>query len=235
MTTDDRAVLDEQIDYYRARADEYDEWFHRQGRYDRGPAATAAWFHELDRARAALDALPLDHTDIVELAPGTGLWTQHLVARARHVTVIDAAPEMLELCRRRLADIPTHVDYVCADLFDWAPTRTWDTVVFCFWISHIPAARLDPFLDVVRRALRPGGRLFFIDNRQEPTSTAGNHTLPGLGEPTAERHLNDGRRFTIIKHYWTADDLTARFARAGLDVAITETATYFQFGTGKHS
>ena len=32
-------ILQEQIDYYRARAAEYDEWFNRQGRYDRGPQA----------------------------------------------------------------------------------------------------------------------------------------------------------------------------------------------------
>lgn len=35
MTTD---ILQEQIQYYRDRASEYDEWFFRQGRYDRGEA-----------------------------------------------------------------------------------------------------------------------------------------------------------------------------------------------------
>ena len=30
------SLLCEQIAYYRARAGEYDEWFLRQGRYDRG-------------------------------------------------------------------------------------------------------------------------------------------------------------------------------------------------------
>lgn len=33
--TDD-SILREQIDYYRSRAAEYDEWFLRTGRYDRG-------------------------------------------------------------------------------------------------------------------------------------------------------------------------------------------------------
>ncbi len=30
------SVLDEMSTYYRERANEYDEWFYRQGRYDRG-------------------------------------------------------------------------------------------------------------------------------------------------------------------------------------------------------
>jgi hypothetical protein len=31
---EERAILDEQLAYYRARAPEYDEWFLRHGRYD---------------------------------------------------------------------------------------------------------------------------------------------------------------------------------------------------------
>ena len=41
-----RALLTEQLDYYRARAGEYDSWWLRQGRFDRGAEANAAWFAE---------------------------------------------------------------------------------------------------------------------------------------------------------------------------------------------
>ena len=37
-------VLASQRAYYRARASEYDAWFLRQGRYDRGEAHRAQWF-----------------------------------------------------------------------------------------------------------------------------------------------------------------------------------------------
>ena len=36
-------ILGEMVEYYRARAAEYDEWFYRRGRYDRGAAANAQW------------------------------------------------------------------------------------------------------------------------------------------------------------------------------------------------
>jgi demethylmenaquinone methyltransferase/2-methoxy-6-polyprenyl-1,4-benzoquinol methylase len=35
---DDRQLLDQQMAYYHARGPEYDEWFLREKRYDRGPA-----------------------------------------------------------------------------------------------------------------------------------------------------------------------------------------------------
>ena len=36
-------TLREQIAYYRARADEYDQWFLSQGRYDHGEQENARW------------------------------------------------------------------------------------------------------------------------------------------------------------------------------------------------
>ncbi|HEX5823172.1 MAG TPA: hypothetical protein VFY18_01825, partial [Candidatus Limnocylindrales bacterium] len=63
----DRAM----IDYYAARAGEYDDWYLRRGRYERGPIHDAAWNAELDAAGRWLDRLPLAGR-IVELAAGTG-------------------------------------------------------------------------------------------------------------------------------------------------------------------
>ncbi len=39
-------TLNEMVKYYRARANEYDEWFYRRGRFDLGSEANARWFTE---------------------------------------------------------------------------------------------------------------------------------------------------------------------------------------------
>ena len=68
-------LLQHQIDYYRARAPEYDEWFYRHGRYDRGEAHTRQWESEAQQVRDQLHSVSkLNH--ILEMAPGTGIWTQ---------------------------------------------------------------------------------------------------------------------------------------------------------------
>ena len=36
-------VLQQQVDYYRARAAEYDAWWYRTGRFDRGAENNRAW------------------------------------------------------------------------------------------------------------------------------------------------------------------------------------------------
>jgi len=225
-------ILQEQIEYYRARASEYDDWFMRRGRYDRGDDVTGRWFEQVEQVRQALRAVPLDQRDVVELAPGTGLWTQEIAHRVRHLTAVDASVEMIALNRARLGPLAEKVDFIVSDLFTWTASREFDAVVFCFWISHIPATRLDPFLERVSRMIRPGGSVFFLDGLREQTSTARDHVLPSSDDEPMTRRLDDGREFSIVKNFWDGRDLEARCARVGLQVSVHETADFFQYGVG---
>jgi demethylmenaquinone methyltransferase/2-methoxy-6-polyprenyl-1,4-benzoquinol methylase len=222
-------ILQEQITYYKNRAGEYDEWFYRRGRFDRGPEDNARWFAEVDEVFAALDAFQTTG-DVLELAPGTGIWTERLVRTAASITAVDASPEMIDINRARVSS--ELVTYKQADLFTWQPERTYDAVIFCFWISHVPLELLDGFLARVSQMLKPGGKLFFIDGRREPTSTALNHILPAEDSQTMTRKLNDGQAFTIVKNFHDPIELAARCTHAGLNVHVQETATYFLFGMG---
>lgn len=223
------STLEEQVAYYRARAAEYDEWFERRGRFDRGPVANARWRAEVAEVVAALDALA-PGGDVLELAPGTGIWTAHLLRHARSVTAVDASAEMIALNRAKVAS--DRVAYLQADLFAWRPARRYDAVCFGFWLSHVPTERLDAFLTTVAAALAPGGKVFFVDSRREPTSTAVDHQLPEAGVQIMTRRLNDGRAFQIVKNFHEPAALAARCAAAGLAVTIRETATYFIYGYG---
>ncbi|MBW4079684.1 MAG: class I SAM-dependent methyltransferase [Acidobacteria bacterium] len=229
---DNANVLLEQINYYRARATEYDDWFLRLGRYDRGEDATRRWFQQVEEVRQALATLPLDEKNILELASGTGIWTEELCNRVAHLTAVDASSEMIALNLQRLGDWAEKVTFIEADLFEWHPTQEFDAVVFCFWISHIPVDRIDEFLANVVTMLTRGGTVFFLDARKEHTGTAADHVLPPRDEELMTRRLDDGREFTIIKNFWTAAVLEDKCKRVGLNVEIHETADYFQYGIG---
>ncbi len=225
-------LVRQQMEYYRARATQYDDWFLRLGRYDRGEVATRRWFEQVEEVRTALRDVPLDGKDVLELAPGTGIWTQELCSRVARLTAVDSSSEMIELNRHRLGDCAQRVNFVEADLFEWTPSREFDAVVFCFWISHVPVSLLDGFLAKVASMLAPGGTVFFLDARREHTGTAVDHVLPEVNEELMVRRLDDGREFNIIKNFWDATVLQDKCQRAGLDVRVHETADYFQFGLG---
>ncbi len=226
---DAEKTLEEMKAYYCARAKEYDQWFYRQGRYDQGAELNTLWFRELQTVQEDLRTFQITG-DVLELAPGTGIWTEQMLPLATSITAIDASAEMIAINRARIAD--ERVTYVQADLFTWQPTCTYDAVCFCFWISHVPVERLSAFIQTVARALRPGGKLFFIDSRREPTGTAINQELPAEREQVMVRTLNDGQQFHIIKNFYDRAFLEQQFATCGLAIRVKETPTYFLYGYG---
>jgi SAM-dependent methyltransferase len=223
------SLLTEQIAYYQARAGEYDEWFLRQGRYDRGPQINQRWFAEIDTLRLALaDFNPQGL--VLELACGTGLWTQHLLPYAAQITAVDASPEVLEINRQRTQ--PAMVRYLQADLFRWQPEQLHDVVFFSFWLSHVPPQRLEDFWKLVDGALKPGGRVFFIDSQFEPSSTARDHRLTDADATVVTRKLNDGREYRVVKVFYWPDELEEKLQGLGWSFSIKKTANYFLYGQG---
>lgn len=230
--TDDATdrILREQIAYYRDRAGEYDEWFLRQGRYDRGTEANVAWFDEVGTLVRALDDFR-PRGRVLELAAGTGLWTQRLAPYAETLTVVDASPEVLALNRARVGARPG-VSYVVADLFDWRPEGRYDTIFFSFWLSHVPPERVAAFFATVRNALAEGGRVFFMDSLRTQTSTARDHALPDAADATTlTRRLNDGRQFEIVKVFYTPESLAAQLASFGWHAAVHSSGQFFLYGS----
>lgn len=223
-------LLEEQRDYYRARAPEYDAWFLRQGRYDRGEAHKAEWMAEVGRLEGALaDFAPTG--DILELACGTGWWTERLSAYGSSLTALDAAPEVIALNKKRLPS--KRITYLQADLFSWQPERTFDTVFFSFWLSHVPPERFGEFWSTVRRSLKPGGRVFFIDSSYTPEATAGDHLLRPPEAVSETRRLDDGRGFEIVKVFYEPERLEAQLGALGWRAEVRQTETFFLYGTAQ--
>ncbi len=229
---DPSGLIRDQIEYYRARANEYDQWFFRQGRYDQGEALNRLWFQEVEQVREALHQFrPAGR--VLELACGTGLWTEQIVAHADHITAVDSSAEVIALNAGRV-DSPL-VEYLQADIFEWQPERRFDLVFFAFWLSHVPAERFEPFWRTVASALKPGGRVFFVDSAYSETSSARDHVLEGPQATTINRRLNDGREFRIVKIFYRPEDLRAQLAALGFRAQVRQTANYFLYGQAERA
>ena len=222
-------ILRDQIEYYRARAPEYDDWFYRRGRYDLGEAHTRQWRLEVQQIRDQLHSVANDG-QILELAPGTGIWTAELIQIGARVTALDASPEMIEINRAKLGS--AKVDYQLADLFRYQPARQFDMVFFGFWLSHVPADKLSPFLRMVGEALKTGGRLFIVDSRAVDLARSHSGTAD-LGGELQRRELSDGRQFDIVKVYYDAAELTAKLRAHGFDIAVQMTDNFFIYADGR--
>ena len=228
--TETLTPIQQQIAYYRARAAEYDQWWLRQGRYDRGTALNASWVAEGAVVSSALTAFRPEGR-VLEFAGGTGIWSGQLLPFASSLTVLDGSPEMLAINQAKLQS--PQVQYIEADLFQWQPSGQFDTLFFGFWLSHVPPERFTEFWELVRVCLAPGGRVFFVDSRREPTSTALDQCLPEPEATVLQRRLNDGREFQIYKIFHEPDALTERLRGLGWLFDIQQTEHYFLHGAGR--
>ena len=212
------------IEYYAARASEYDDWYLRRGRYERGPIHDAAWNAELDTAGGWLDRLPLGGR-IVELAAGTGWWSP-LLASKGELWLYDAAEPPLERARERLVAHGLRAHIHVRDAWAAPEGEPADGLFAGFWLSHVERARTVEFLAVARAWLRPGGRLALIDSLPDPQSGAADHPAPT--SDLAVRRLDDGREFTIVKVYRSVEEIATALAAAGFAaIEVTTTGRFF--------
>ena len=198
--TDD--VLAGQLAYYRRRAGEYD--------------ATA--YGDVTSARARIARLVAEMRptgSVLEIACGTGLWTEALARVADTVTAIDAAPEVVEIARGRVRS--AKVRFEVADVFSWEPDAHFDVIFFSAWLSHVPTSRFEEFWQLLQGLLAADGRVLFIDEhvdeREKETYLAGR-------EEIVERRLRDGSTHRVIKNFVDPEPLKLRLRHLGWDCAI---------------
>jgi demethylmenaquinone methyltransferase/2-methoxy-6-polyprenyl-1,4-benzoquinol methylase len=215
FTPQDDAAMRE---YYDQRAGEYDEWYRREGRFA-GRQQVDRWHAEVAQLRGRVQSFGRGR--LLEIAGGTGWWTQHLARRA-NVTVVDYAPAMLAELGARLSAQGLRVARVRGDAY-YLPlaAKSFDCGFCGFWLSHVPYARLPEFLGELRRVVRPGAEVMVIDSA--PTGaqqTAG-------AEYFHERVLNDGTRHTVLKILHTPGTMADALARLGAISDAWSTGTFF--------
>ncbi|MER7724676.1 class I SAM-dependent methyltransferase [Streptomyces sp. NPDC096323] len=205
---------EQQIAYYRARADEYDTAYaDRMG---------------MPQLSHVLDRLPISG-DVLELACGTGQWTHLLSGRSRSLTAVDAAPEMLAIAKSRLEGSTTR--FIEADIFSQISDRQYDTVFFAFWLSHVPPAYLEPFWKALRKALKPGGCVVFLDDSRAKAEIE--QTIEGRAVPTVRRRLSDGSQHLTVKVLYDAGGLTKRLDALGWESHVEQVDRYHYIGVAR--
>lgn len=230
---DPDGLIEEQIAFYRANAAGYDAWDTATleecgggevGRLRR--AERASLLAELDRFGPA--------GRVLEIAAGTGTYTRALAPYADRLTALDASPESLAINRGKLGPHSAHVEYVVADVFQWRPHAQYDVVFFSYWLTHVPPSRFDQFWELVAAALAPSGRVFFIDSagsaypaRQamEGGRMSGYREEDAFATGVSVRHLQDGRRYYVVKIVWEPSALERRLRLQGWQPAVARTTT----------
>src|SRR6266481_3320458 len=140
------------VGYYARRAREYERIFHKPERQD-----------DLRTLRAFVERT-LAGKHVLELACGTGYWTEALSRSSATVTALDINEAVLEIARAKQLG-QQKVSFQRADAYSLPsfPQRFTGGMAG-FWWSHIPKGRLQDFLAGFHGVFEPGSTVVFIDN-----------------------------------------------------------------------
>jgi SAM-dependent methyltransferase len=199
-------------DYYERRAPDYDAVYAKPERQA-----------DLGRLQALLPPLFADRS-VLEVAAGTGYWTQFLAPVAREVYATDYNAAPLAIARSR--SYPRgNVRFGRADAF--ALSGSFDAAFVGFWWSHMMLGDVDRFLAGLCSCLRPGSVAAIVDNRYVEGSNYPITRTDNSGNTYQQRSLPDGSTYEVLKNFPTAAELVAIASRHGSGADVVELDYYW--------
>jgi demethylmenaquinone methyltransferase/2-methoxy-6-polyprenyl-1,4-benzoquinol methylase len=173
---------------------EYDRVYFKPER-QRDLRAMETWLTTVFRDRA-----------VIEIACGTGYWTQFLVPVAAELLAIDASEETLAIARARVS--VKHARFALGDAYSPPSGQPAYSGAFAgFWLSHVPLERMSEFLRGLHAILKPGARVVFIDNNYVEGSSTPISEKDSHGNTYQLRSLEDGSRHTVLKNFPNERDM----------------------------
>lgn len=195
-------------DYYRSRAPEYDRFYENPKRRD-DLARLRTWLADQVRGRTVL-----------EVAAGTGYWTEVAASACKAITATDVAGETLAVAAAK-RQFGSHVELLTADAYALpAFTTAFDVGMAHFWWSHIEKQRLQAFLSGFTKCLEPDALILMIDQVYvEGVCPVMSRYDEGQNRYELRTLLN-GAVYEIVKNYPTDDELLASFKPFAHDISI---------------
>lgn len=144
---------------------------------------------------------------VLEIACGTGNWTQVLAKRAKSVVALDQSTTALKIAERKMANLD-NVKLMLADAYRLDGVVEGFSVLFAsdFW-SHIPYAAIPHFSQTLRTKLSHGVQLAFLDMalneyfEREPCHYDSDNNRISL------RTTEDGTAYRVVKNFPSEDEL----------------------------
>lgn len=201
--------------YYAARAPEYDRIYAKPERQS-DLRAMEKWL-----------ASRLEGARVLEIACGTGYWTQFIAPVALEIVALDASPEVLSIARDRVRE--GRAEFLVGDAYALPKRAGLDAAFAGFWFSHVPKARQREFLSGVNAALPRGATVVLMDNRYVEGSSTPVTERDADGNGYQLRTLDDGSTHRVLKNFPSESELTSLVAGLGEHPSFTTWDYYWAF------
>jgi demethylmenaquinone methyltransferase/2-methoxy-6-polyprenyl-1,4-benzoquinol methylase len=171
--------------------------------------------------------------DVLEIAAGTGYWTQFIVTRAKSVLATDATAEALLQLEQRSLSKPVATRVV--DAYELDPVAGQFSGLFAgMWLSHVPKQLLRSFLASLHRLLQPSATLVYIDNSMAQCQRLPIVHTDESGNTFQDRRLADDTVHRVLKNFPTEEELVEATLHLGVNHQYMALENYWLFRYQAH-
>jgi demethylmenaquinone methyltransferase/2-methoxy-6-polyprenyl-1,4-benzoquinol methylase len=203
------------VDYYAKRAGEYERIYEKPERQN-------------DLAvLKKLCAQTFAGRDILEIACGTGYWTQVVSQTAKSIIATDISDEVLQIARTKKYGCETR--FQKEDAFNLAvpsPTKFTAGLAMAWW-SHLRRSEIKSFLSNLHRHFSSGALLAFMDNRFVPGSNTPISRTDDEGNTYQVRTLDNGKQHEILKNFPTETEIRNLLENLAVEIRWTGLPYYW--------
>ena len=203
------------VNYYARRANEYERIYQKPERQ-----ADLA-------ALKKLCAQSLAGHHVLEIACGTGYWTQPVSQTAKSIVATDINDEVLQIARTK--------EYSCEGAFQRADAFNLESLAInnptagmaMHWWSHLRKSEIHKFLDGYHRVFPPGALLVFMDNRFVAGSSTPISRTDGEGNTYQLRCLQDGTEHEVLKNFPSKTEIKSILSSSATEIRWMELPYYW--------
>ncbi len=176
------------VAYYKERAKEYEQIYSRPERQE-----------DLKKIAEILQDF-FTGKNLIEIACGTGYWTERISETARSIIATDINDSVLEIAKSK--SYPNNnVRFQNQDLFTLNPDKKFENLFGGFIWSHIKLQELDDFILKTNNLVKENGYVVFVDNNYVEGSSTPIANDDEFGNTYQARKLNDGSDHLVLKNF----------------------------------
>ena len=202
------------VDYYAKRANEYERIYQKPERQK-----------DLATLRRLFQQAFAGHR-VLEIACGTGYWTQVVAETAKSITATDINEEVLQIARAK--NYAGNVSFQRVDAFNLSfSNNSFTAGLAAAWWSHLRKAQIGDFLFQFHRLFSPGSIIVFMDNRFVPGSNTPISRTDAEGNTYQLRTLENGDEHEVLKNFPSEKEVRDIIANLAADISWAELQYYW--------
>jgi SAM-dependent methyltransferase len=203
------------VKYYSKRAGEYELIYRFPERQQ-----------DLEKLRSFLKTEFKDY-NVLEIACGTGYWTEIIASTAKSVLAVDINSEVIEIARSKNYPF-NNVEFLISDIYSLTGSEKKFNALFGGFIwSHISLEKLTGFTDTLHDKIKKNSKVIFIDNLYIEGSSTPIFKADEEGNTYQLRKLSDGTEHLVLKNFPSKEEITEQLTGKAVNFELIHLDYYW--------